>query len=243
MSTVHNARFADHKVASRDEWIRARRELLAKEKEFTRLRDQLGRERRELPWMKVEKEYVFDGPGGKVTLADLFKNRSQLFVYHFMFAPDWDEGCAHCSFWADHFDGPGIHLNHRDVTFVAVSRAPISKIEAFKKRMGWKFHWVSSGETDFNYDFFVSFTPEEVANGTAFYNFETHDVGTSDREGASAFFKDDSGSIFHTYTTQMRGIDLMNGTYNILDMVAKGRDEDGLEFVQEWVRYHDRYED
>lgn len=243
MSTVHNARFADHMVASRDEWIHARQELLSKEKEFTRLRDEIGRQQRELPWVKVEKEYVFDGPSGKVTLADLFQHRSQLFVYHFMFAPEWDEGCAHCSFWADHFDGPGVHLNHRDVTFVAISRAPLSKLDAFKKRMGWKFEWVSSGETDFNYDFFVSFTPEEVASATAFYNFEPHDVAGSDREGASAFFKDDSGSIFHTYSTHMRGIDIINGTYNILEMVPKGRDEDDLEFAQEWVRYHDRYED
>ncbi|HEX9132876.1 MAG TPA: DUF899 family protein, partial [Ktedonobacteraceae bacterium] len=182
-----------HPVVSHEEWLSARMAFLAKEKEFTRLRDELSRQRRELPWEKVDKQYIFDGPGGKETLAELFENRSQLIVYHFMFAPDWDEGCPHCSFWADNFNGISVHLNHRDVTFVAISRAPLTKIESFKKRMGWNFKWVSSFQSDFNFDYQASFIPEEVQSGTAFYNYRRMDPHDTDREGTSVFYKDESG--------------------------------------------------
>lgn len=232
-----------HPVVSHEEWLSARTAFLAKEKEFTRLRDELSRQRRELPWEKVDKQYIFDGPRGKETLAELFENRSQLIVYHFMFAPEWDEGCPHCSFWADNFNGTGVHLNHRDVTYVAISRAPLTKIEAFKERMGWSFKWVSSFQSDFNFDYQASFTPEEVQSGTAFYNYRRMDPYDTDREGISVFYKDESGAIFHTYSCYARGIDMMNGAYHYLDLAPKGRDEAGLEGPQAWVRYHDRYED
>jgi predicted dithiol-disulfide oxidoreductase (DUF899 family) len=233
----------NHPVVSHEEWLSARTAFLAKEKEFTRLRDELSRQRRELPWEKVDKRYVFDGPSGKETLAELFQNRSQLIVYHFMFAPDWDEGCKHCSFWADNFNGIDIHLNHRDVTFVAISRAPLAKIETFKKRMGWSFKWVSSSQTDFNFDYQASFTPEDIHNKTAFYNYKVGDPGDTDREGISTFYKDGNGAVFHTYSCYARGIDMVNGAYHFLDLAPKGRDEDSLDFTQAWVRYHDQYED
>jgi len=233
----------NHPVVSREEWLTARTAFLAKEKEFTRLRDDLNRQRRELPWVKVDKPYVFDGPNGKETLADLFGNRSQLVVYHFMFNPEWDEGCKLCSFWADNFNGIGVHLNHRDVTLVAVSRAPLSKIEPFKKRMGWSFKWVSSFRSDFNHDYHVSFSPEEIRSGAGFYNYSKTKMNMMDREGVSVFYKDESGAVFHTYSSYARGIDLLNTAYNYLDLVPKGRDEDRLEFTQAWVQYHDRYRD
>ncbi len=232
----------EHRVVSRNDWIEARKALLVKEKEFTQLRDQLSRQRQGLPWVKVEKEYIFDGADGKESLSELFKDKSQLIVYHFMFSPEWEEGCKHCSFWADNFNGIIVHLNHRDVSFVAISRAPLAKIERFKKRMGWTFKWLSSYESDFNYDFDVSFTPEQIRNGTAFYNFEKTEMDMADREGVSVFYMDESGAIFHTYSSHARGIDLMNTAYNYLDVVPKGRDEEGLEFSQAWVRHHDRYE-
>ena len=231
-----------HRVVSHKAWIEARRKFLAKEKKFTRLRDELARQRRALPWEKVDKDYVFDGPKGPETLSELFDGRSQLVVYHFMFAPEWSEGCKHCSFWADNFNGLGIHLNHRDVSFVAISRAPLAKLEAFRKRMGWSFKWVSSGQNDFNYDYQASFTPQEVESGAAFFNYSKSDVGVTDREGVSVFYKDQSGAVFHTYSSYARGIDMLNTAYHYLDLVPKGRDEDGLEFTQAWVRYHDRYE-
>ena len=231
-----------HRVVSHKAWIEARRKFLAKEKKFTRLRDELARQRRALPWERVDKEYVFDGPKGRETLPELFNGRSQLVVYHFMFAPDWDEGCKHCSFWADNFNGLGIHLNHRDVSFVAISRAPLEKLEAFKKRMGWSFKWVSSGQNDFNYDYQASFTHQEVESGAAFYNYSKLDVGVSDREGVSVFYRDPSGAVFHTYSSYARGIDMLNTAYHYLDLAPKGRDEDGLEFTQSWVRYHDKYD-
>jgi predicted dithiol-disulfide oxidoreductase (DUF899 family) len=233
----------NHPVVSREEWLAARMAFLAKEKEFTRLRDELSRQRRELPWVKVDKQYVFDGPSGKETLAELFEKRSQLIVYHFMFSPEWDEGCKHCSFWADTFNGNVVHLNHRDVTFVAISRAPLAKIEPFKKRMGWSFKWVSSFHNDFNFDYHVSFTPEELQGGTALYNYKKTNPGETDREGTSVFYKDENGAVFHTYSSYARGIDMTNGAYQYLDLAPKGRDEDGLDFTQAWVRYHDRYED
>ena len=232
-----------HPIVSREEWLTARTAFLAKEKEFTRLRDELSRERRALPWVRVDKAYSFDGPRGRLSLADLFAGRSQLVVYHFMFSPDWDAGCKHCSFWADNFNGIDIHLRHRDVGFVAISRAPLAKIEAFKMRMGWSFTWVSSFGSDFNYDYQASFRPEDLSRGAVFYNYRDEKLNMTEREGVSVFYKDERGTIFHTYSTYARGIDPVNGAYQFLDLAPKGRDEDGLQFTQAWVRYHDRYED
>jgi predicted dithiol-disulfide oxidoreductase (DUF899 family) len=232
----------NHPVVSSAEWIEARQQLLAREKEFTRLRDQLSQQRRDLPWERVDKEYTFEGPSGTVTLAELFAGRQQLIVYHFMFDPDDEEGCPHCSFWADNFDGIVVHLNHRDVSLAAVSRAPFSKLEAFKRRMGWHFTWVSSAASDFNYDYHVSFTPEDRASGEASYNYAMGDPGGADREGISVFYKDPSGSIFHTYSAYARGIDMVNGAYHFLDLVPRGRDEAGHDNPQYWVRHHDKYE-
>ena len=231
---------ARHTVVSRKEWLAARKTLLVKEKKFTRLRDQLSRERRQLPWVKVDKDYVFDGPKGKETLSDLFDGRSQLIVYHFMFGPDWDAGCKHCSFWADNFNGIIVHLNHRDVTMVAASRAPYSKLAAYKRRMGWNFKWVSSGDSDFNFDYHVSFTPEEEAKKKALFNYKIQDPDSSDREGASVFYKDPKGNVFHTYSTYARGIDMVNVAYHYLDLVPKGRDEGNQ--GPSWVRRHDEYD-
>jgi predicted dithiol-disulfide oxidoreductase (DUF899 family) len=243
MATNAPAALADHPVVPHEEWLAARRALLAKEKEFTRLRDELSRQRRALAWEKVVKEYVFEGPRGRETLAELFGTRSQLVVYHFMFNPDQDEGCKHCSFWADNFNGIVVHLDHRDTSFVAVSRAPIAKIERFRRRMGWGFKWVSSSPGDFNYDYQVSFTPEQIRSGTIVYNYAPAEMSMSDREGVSVFYRDPSGAVYHTYSSYARGIDMLNTAYNYLDLVPKGRDEDSLDFTQAWVRYHDRYED
>jgi predicted dithiol-disulfide oxidoreductase (DUF899 family) len=230
-----------HKVLSREKWLAARKALLVKEKAFTRLRDRLSRQRRALPWVKVDKNYVFDGPTGRETLSDLFDDRSQLIVYHFMFAPDWDAGCKHCSFWADNFDKIIVHLDHRDVTMVAASRAPYSKLAAYQKRMGWNFKWVSSGGTDFNFDYHVSFTPEEEANKKALFNYKMQDPDSSDREGASIFYKNAKGNIFHTYSTYARGIDMVNTAYHYLDLVPKGRDEEKT--GPSWLRRRDEYGD
>ena len=212
----------NRKVVSKDEWIEARKRLLTKEKEFTRLRDQLSQQRRDLPWEAVNREYVFEGPNGKQTLPDLFDGRSQLIVYHFMFGPGWEAGCPHCSFWADNFNDIIVHLNQRDVTMIAVSRAPYSQLAAYKKRMGWSFNWISSSETDFNFDYHVSFTPEEMAKNVVFY-------------------KDPTGRVFHTYSAYARGIDMLNTAYHYLDLAPKGRDEAGHDFTQFWVRRHDEY--
>jgi predicted dithiol-disulfide oxidoreductase (DUF899 family) len=228
-----------HPVVAGAEWLAARRELLAKEKEFSKLRDELSKLRRELPWEQVTKPYVFDGPKGQETLADLFEGRSQLVMYHFMFAPEWTEGCPHCSFWADSFNGAIVHLNQRDVTMIAVSRAPLPTLLDYQKRMGWSFKWVSSGEGDFNYDYHVSFTPEQVAGAPRDYNYRTEVDDHADREGISVFCKDANGAVFHTYSTYARGIDLMNTAYNYLDLVPKGRDEGGQ--GPHWVRRHDEY--
>ena len=228
-----------HPVVSPDEWQAARAALLTKEKEFTKLRDALSRERRALPWEKVEKSYVFDGPNGPESLSDLFGGKSQLVVYHFMFNPDDAAGCPHCSFWADHYDATIPHLRQRDVSFVVISRAPLAKIAAFQQRMGWKFKWLSSGKNSFNYDYRVSFTPADSKQ--PLYNVGTLVPGMADREGLSVFTKDASGAIFRTYSTYARGIDMINGTYQILDLVPKGRDEDP-EATQNWVRYHDTYD-
>jgi predicted dithiol-disulfide oxidoreductase (DUF899 family) len=226
----------NHLVVGHDEWLRARRELLAKEKEFTRLRDQLNERRRELPWEPVAKEYRFEGQGGSRTLAELFDGRSQLVVYHFMFDPSWDAGCKHCSFWADNFNPIQVHLNHRDVSMIAVSRAPYVKIAAYQRRMGWSFRWLSSHGSDFNADYGVSFPPDTTA---AVYNYGTQDPGDTEREGVSVFFRDAAGAIFHTYSSYARGIDMLNTAYHYLDLVPKGRDEGGR--GQYWVRRHDEY--
>jgi len=230
-----------HPVVSHEEWLFARTAFLAKEKEFTRLRDELSRQRRELPWEKVEKSYLFQGPRGKETLTDLFEKRSQLVVYHFMFPPDWSEGCKHCSFWADNFNDVIIHLNHRDVTFVVISRAPMEKLEEFRKRMGWSFKWLSSHDNDFNYDYGVSFTPQQLESGAKLFNYSSLSPGMTDREGTSVFYKDEQGAVFHTYSTYARGIDMTNTAYHYIDLTPKGRDEGGT--PQSWVRHHDRYAD
>ena len=244
MPNYDSGPITNHAVVSHEQWLTARVSLLEKEKEFSRARDAIARARRELPWERVDKNYLFDGPNGKETLGDLFEGRRQLVVYHFMFAPDAKEGCPHCSFWADSFDDLAIHgehLHQRDTTFVAISRAPIEKIEAFKKRMGWRFKWLSSGGTDFNYDYYASFTPEDMKAKSGYYNYR-HGESFPDREGASVFYKAEDGTIFHTYSTYARGIDLLNLTYNFLDLTPKGRDEEHLSDSQAWVRHHDRYE-
>jgi predicted dithiol-disulfide oxidoreductase (DUF899 family) len=229
----------DHTIVSHAEWVEARKKLLAKEKEFTRLRDELSQQRRDLPWERVDKPYVFEGRAGKASLADLFAGRSQLVVYHFMFGPDWKAGCPHCSFWADNFDRIIVHLNQRDVSMVAVSRAPYAKLAEYQKRMGWSFDWLSSGETSFPFDFRASFTPEEMAAKSADFNYKAQDPGHSDREGLSVFYRDGDGAILHTYSTYARGIDMVNTAYNYLDLVPKGRDEGGRGPF--WVKRHDEY--
>jgi len=231
-----------HKIVSREEWIEARRQHLAREKELTRLRDQLSQERRALPWEKVDKPYVFDGPKGEESLANLFEGRHQLVVYHFMFDPSWDEGCKSCSFWIDNLDGIAVHLNHRDVTFVAISRAPYESIQAYRKRMGWRVKWLSSFRNDFNRDYHVSFMPEERESGRAYYNYATGSFPAPEGPGISVFYKDDDGAIYHTYSTYARGLDMVNGAYHVLDLVPKGRDETGLSYSMEWLRRHDVYE-
>jgi predicted dithiol-disulfide oxidoreductase (DUF899 family) len=242
MSSTSTAATTKHKVVSQQEWVEARKELLAAEKELTHLRDAIAAKRRELPWVKVEKNYIFDGPHGKLSLADLFQNRSQLIIYHFMFGPDWQEGCPSCSFGMDHTDGALPHLAQRDISFAAVSRAPISKIEPFKQRLGWRFPWVSSGGNDFNRDFHVSFSKEELAKGKVEYNYTQQSFPSDEAPGLSVFFKNAAGEIFHTYSTYGRGLDTLMGAYNFMDMTPKGRNEDSLPFTMAWVRHHDRYE-
>jgi predicted dithiol-disulfide oxidoreductase (DUF899 family) len=229
-----------HKIVSQNQWLAARKALLAKEKEFTKARDQLSAERRALPWVKIDKSYVFDGPNGKQSLADLFAGRNQLIVYHFMLGPGWKAGCPSCSYLADHFDGANIHLAQRDVTLVVVSRAPLAEIQAYQKRMGWKFKWVSSFGTDFNHDFHVSFTPEEKAGG-ATYNYAMGKIPSEELPGMSVFIKNEVGDIFHTYSSYARGLDILIGAYNFLDFAPKGRDEGGLTHGMAWVRRHDEY--
>ena len=231
-----------HRIVSRDEWLAARKAHLADEKAFTRARDALSQKRRELPWVKVDKAYVFDGPNGKQTLADLFGGKSQLIVYHFMLGPDWEQGCPSCSLLADHFDGSVIHLAQRDVAFVVVSRAPLPQIEKFKTRMGWHFPWVSSNGCDFNYDYHVSASPQEKASGEVTYNYEVTTFPSEERPGASVFYKNGSGEVFHTYSSYGRGLDILIGAYNLLDIAPKGRDEASLPWSMAWVRHHDRYD-
>jgi predicted dithiol-disulfide oxidoreductase (DUF899 family) len=231
----------NHSVVSEADWLKSRKKLLEKEKKFTRMQDELNLERRSLPWVKVTKQYRFEGPKGVETLSDLFAGRNQLIIYHFMFGPDDAAGCKHCSLRADGFDGINLHLKHRDVTMIAVSRAPYKKLEAYKKRMGWGFYWVSSGATDFNADYHVVFTPEETAAGKAFFNFAIQEPGHHEREGHSVFYRDERGDIFHTYSCYARGNELFNIHYHYLDIVPKGRDEDGRGPF--WVQRHDEYQD
>jgi predicted dithiol-disulfide oxidoreductase (DUF899 family) len=231
-----------HTIVSHDAWLEARKRLLAKEKEFNRLRDQLSAERRELPWEPVDKPYVFQGPNGRETLAELFAGRSQLVVYHFMLGADWQEGCKSCSFWADNFNGVDIHLAHRDVTLLAISSAPFDKIEAFRKRMGWTFKWVSSAGCDFNHDYHVTFAPDDLSKGEVYYNYRRAKVPVTEMPGFSVFCKAADGTVYHTYSTYSRGLDMLNGAYHILDLVPKGRDEAALQRPMAWVRLHDQYE-
>ena len=232
----------EHAVVSQDRWIAERRTLMAHEKELTHLRDQIARERHALPWVRIDKDYVFDGPEGRVRLAELFAGRRQLLVQHFMFGPGWDQGCPSCSFMADHVGSMNVHLKQRDVSFVAVSRAPIAEIERFRRRMGWQFPWVSSNTNDFNFDFHVSFTAEERAKGEVYYNYHRMPFRSEEAPGISTFYRDDAGTIFHTYSTYGRGVEVMMGTYNMLDLMPKGRDERDVAYKMEWLRHHDRYE-
>src|SRR6184192_3094311 len=227
-------------IVSEAEWLVARKDFLTREKEFSRQRDALTAARRKLPMVKIEKEYVFEGPNGKETLADLFEGRSQLIVYHFMFGPGWEEGCKSCSYLADHFDGANWHLPHRDVTFVVVSRAPLSELERYKKRMGWRFKWVSSHGNDFNFDYHVSATEEEKAKGKMFYNYRTDELIGDEMPGLSVFYKDENGDVFHTYSTYARGLDSLVGAYDFLDLTPKGRNENP-DSTMDWVRRHDEY--
>jgi predicted dithiol-disulfide oxidoreductase (DUF899 family) len=232
-----------HKIVSESEWIAARKEYLAVEKKFTEARDELSRQRRELPWVKVDKPYVFEGPRGQESLADLFGGRSQLIVYHFMLGPGWEQGCPSCSFLSDHFDGAMVHLAQRDVTMLTVSRAPWPQIETFKKRMGWRFKWVSSFGSSFNRDYQVSFTKDELEQSKAYYNYAFGQFPSEEAPGVSVFYKDAAGDIFHTYSAYARGLDILVGAYNLLDLVPKGRDEAALPWTMAWVRHHDRYEE
>jgi predicted dithiol-disulfide oxidoreductase (DUF899 family) len=237
IKTVHG--IENRKVVSQKEWLAARKKLLIQEKKFSKVRDELNLQRRKLPWVKIEKEYSFYGPSGKVSLADLFRGKGQLIIYHFMFGPGWKEGCPHCSFWADHFDSVNIHIGQRDTAFAVVSRAPWKEIQPFKKRMGWKFAWVSSFDTDFNFDFLVSFTPAQISSGVLPYNYGSIKMKIDELQGVSAFYRDRK-DVYHTYSSYARGIDLMNTTYNFIDLTAKGRDEkQGA--AQNWVRYRDQY--
>ncbi|MGB9145860.1 MAG: thioredoxin family protein [Acidobacteriaceae bacterium] len=232
-----------HPVVSQAEWLAARMDLLAREKQLTRQRDAVDAARRALPWVRVEKEYVFDGPSGKETLADFFAGRSQLIVQHFMFAPGWKEGCVGCSFKSDHIDAALPHLEHHDVSLVSVSRAPLAEIEAFKKRMGWRFKWVSSYGTDFNYDFHVSFTEQEAAARQVYYNYKIQPWESEERSGDSVFYRDESGQIFHTYSTFGRGDEMLDTAYMYLDLTPNGRNETGRHGnLMDWVKHHDRYE-
>ena len=233
----------NHKVVSQREWLEARKALLAKEKSLTRQRDALNAERLNLPWVKVEKNYVFDGPTGKVSLGDLFGGRSQLIVYHFMFGPEWKEGCPSCSMLGDGIDGAVTHLANRDVTLVAISRAPLSEIQAFRQRMKWGFNWYSSSGNDFNFDYHVSFTKEETAKKEMYYNYVVQNFPSEEGPGASVFYKDATGNVFHTYSTFGRGLEGGLMAYNYLDIAPKGRNEEALPHPMAWVRHHDRYQD
>jgi predicted dithiol-disulfide oxidoreductase (DUF899 family) len=231
-----------HRVVSHEAWLVARKAHLAKEKEFTRLRDALSAERRALPWERVEKAYVFEGPNGPQSLADLFGDKHQLIVYHFMFGPNWEEGCPSCSFWADNFNGIGVHLNHRDTALVAISRAPVERLEAYRQRMGWTFPWYSSLHSDFNFDYQVSFSPDSAKQGEYIYNYRQGEFGGEESPGISVFYRDEDGAMYHTYSAYARGLDMLNGAYHFLDLTPQGRDEAGLPWPMAWLRRHDQYE-
>ena len=233
----------DHPIVSREQWLKARRDLLAAEKAFTKQRDDLNARRRALPWVRVEPAYTFDTPDGRQTLGDLFEDRSQLIIQHFMYGADWDDGCPSCSFWADSYNGVDIHLAHRDISFVVVSVAPLPTLQTYKKRMGWTFRWVSSAGTTFNRDFHVSFSPEELEKGEAYYNYGTVGFPSTEAPGASAFYRDSDGAIYHTYSCYARGLDILNGAYHYMDIAPKGRNEDGLPWPMAWLRRRDQYED
>ncbi len=232
-----------HAIVSREEWLAARQALLAQEKEFTRTRDTLSRQRRELPWVRVEKPYHFDTAQGSASLADLFAGRSQLLVYHFMFPEAWADGCKSCAFWADNFNGIDVHLAHRDVTLTLVSRSPLAKLTAFKQRMGWTLPWASSLGSDFNFDYQVSFTAAELAAGDVTYNYERRKFPVVEAPGISTFIRNERDEVFHTYSCYARGLDMLNGAYHLLDLMPKGRDEGALPYSMDWLRLRDRYED
>lgn len=239
--TIAETGLENHRIVSRDEWIAERTALLAREKELTRLGDRIAQARRALPWVRIDKGYTFDTHQGRRTLAGLFEGRRQLLVQHFMLGPGWEQGCPSCSYMADHSDGMNVHLENRDVTPVAVSRAPLAEIERFRQRMGWRFRWVSSHGSDFNHDFGVSFTPAQVAAGEVHYNYGPWRFAHEELPGISVFYKDAAGEVFHTYSAYGRGVEVMMGTYSMLDLVPKGRDEGDLKHTMEWVRHHDRY--
>ncbi len=230
------------KIVDSETWLAARRELLSREKEFTNLRDELSAARRRLPWQLVEKEYRFQGDAGDISLQELFDGRSQLLLYHFMFHPDWDEACKSCSFWADSYNAFYRHLNQRDVTLVAVSRAPVEKLQAFAGRVGWRFPWYSSYGSDFNYDFRVSFTDEQIATGSVDYNFRMTEFTSKEAPGISVFYRDDDNQVYRTYSCYSRGLDMLNGAYHHLDLVPKGRDETELSFSMAWLNFQDNYD-
>jgi predicted dithiol-disulfide oxidoreductase (DUF899 family) len=239
---MSQSNMSDHRVVSREDWLQERRALLAEEKQMTRLRDELSEKRRALPWVRIEKDYVFDTPVGRKSLSDLFDGRSQLIVKHFMLAPGQKNPCVGCSFEVDHIDGVLMHIEHHDVSYVAIARARLPEIEAVKRRMNWRFRWVSSFGSDFNYDFGVSFMPEQVAGGTVLYNYNETAVPLEDLSGLSVFYKDESGAIFHTYSAFGRGAEEVLGAYMYLDLTPKGRNENGPNFdLTDWVRHHDRY--
>jgi predicted dithiol-disulfide oxidoreductase (DUF899 family) len=232
----------DRPIVSAEHWLAARQRLLAREKELTRLADEVARERRALPWVRVAKEYVFATPAGPRRLAELFEGRSQLVVQHFMFAPGWEQGCKSCSYMADHHDGADVHLAQRDVTLVAVSRAPLADIARFRERMGWRFRWVSSFGSDFNHDFGVNFSQEEMSRGKVDYNYVRQPFPHEEAPGISVFCRDAAGQVFHTYSCYGRGVEVMMHAYRLMELTPKGRDEDGLDYPMAWVRHHDRYE-
>ena len=241
-TTAIESNIAEHPVVSAERWLVERKALLAREKELTHLRDEIARQRRALPWVRIEKDYAFDTPLGRRTLADLFEGRRQLLVQHFMFAPGWEQGCQSCSFMADHTDGMTVHLAQRDIALVAVSRAPLADLLRFRQRMGWRFPWVSSHDSDFNRDFAVSFTPEERANGAVYYNYHRAPFPQEEAPGVSVFYKDDAGAVFHTYSTFGRGVEVMMGAYRLIDLTPKGRAENDGPYKMDWLRHHDRYE-
>ena len=240
-TSVIEANTVNHPVVSTERWVTERKTLLAHEKELMRLHDQIARERRALPWERVDKDYAFETPQGRRSLAELFEGRRQLLVQHFMLAPGWEQGCPSCSFMADHVDGMNVHLAHRDITMIAVSRAPLAEIERFRRRMGWQFEWVSSHGSDFNHDFAVSFRPNDERDGKLVYNFATQPFQGEEAPGISVFYKNDAGEVFHTYSTYGRGVEVMMGAYNLMDLTPQGRGERDVAYKMEWVRHHDRY--